>query len=140
MLTNSTTIETMDKKVLNKISFDKGPKNNWEQVFGRNKALWLFPITGQSGKPVGDGVIWSSPGTLDSEEIPSDEIEKRNSSTYEEQMKKLGNEDLLKDLNTVSDTNRLKMELKKPLAVHSKGSSKIKSKVFEEIIQSPKAN
>ena len=103
---------------MNKSSFNRGLKNNWEQVFGRNKWTWFFPFTGQSGKPIGDGVIWSVSGTMESEEIPVDEIEKRNSSTYEEHKKNKTKEDLLKDLNTAPDTNRLRMELKKPFAVH----------------------
>jgi len=120
-LNNSTTIEAMDKKkVLDKrSSFDRGVRSNWEQVFGRNKWTWVLPLTGESGKPIGDGVIWSVPGTLESEEVPVDEIEKRNSSTYEEHKKIKTKEDLLKDLNTAPDTNRLRMELKKPFAVHA---------------------
>lgn len=31
---------------------------NWVQVFGKNHYLWPFPVFLESGKPVGDGVVW----------------------------------------------------------------------------------
>lgn len=36
--------------------FDLGIEANLEQVFGRNKLLWLLPVYGEG--PVGDGVHW----------------------------------------------------------------------------------
>ena len=57
VLTNSTTIETLEQPgVISKYTL--GPLGNWRQVFGRNPWLWLLPMTGKSGKPVGDGVTW----------------------------------------------------------------------------------
>ena len=80
VLTNSTTIDNMDKKNIQKTnSYDKGSTMNWYQVFGRNKWLWLLPITGISGKPIGDGVIWTQENGNMDEEIPENEIEIRKS-------------------------------------------------------------
>jgi hypothetical protein len=136
ILSNSTTIETMDKKVLNKTTFNRGTKENWLQVFGSNPWLWFFPVFGKSGKPLGDGVVWTLPGCVDTDEIPADEVEKRNSSTFEEQKKRISDEELIKELNTAPDSNRLRIELKKPLNVHA-SLMKGREKVFEDLIQSP---
>lgn len=51
------------------------------QVFGRNPWLWFLPFTGRSGKPVGDGVIWSLTYSNLEEEIPANEGEERRNST-----------------------------------------------------------
>jgi len=62
LMHNTTTIEEMEKKknpqALN--LFDLGCRNNWDQVFGRNPWLWLFPVYGASGRPLGDGVTWTT--------------------------------------------------------------------------------
>eukprot|EP00358_Blepharisma_japonicum_P006422 CAMPEP_0202943728 /NCGR_PEP_ID=MMETSP1395-20130829/4270_1 /ASSEMBLY_ACC=CAM_ASM_000871 /TAXON_ID=5961 /ORGANISM="Blepharisma japonicum, Strain Stock R1072" /LENGTH=126 /DNA_ID=CAMNT_0049641575 /DNA_START=571 /DNA_END=951 /DNA_ORIENTATION=+ len=72
----------MDKQNLpNLIVYNKGYKRNWIQVFGRNPWLWPFPMTGRSGKPVGDGVIWNDEVIQNfDEEIPANENEARRSS------------------------------------------------------------
>ena len=31
---------------------------NWVQVFGTHKWLWFLPVFMESGKPLGDGVVW----------------------------------------------------------------------------------
>lgn len=80
VLGNSTTIDNMDKKNIQKNNvYDKGKKNNWQQVFGQNKWLWPFPINGISGKPIGDGVIWTQENNNIDEEIPGNEVEVRKS-------------------------------------------------------------
>ncbi|EGR29094.1 hypothetical protein IMG5_163250 [Ichthyophthirius multifiliis] len=72
LMTNSTTIETMDKQrqeqqgqiVVNKQNpFDLGYKYNFYQVFGLNPLLWPLPMFAQSGNPYGDGVIWEKKQT-----------------------------------------------------------------------------
>jgi palmitoyltransferase len=79
LFSNKTTIDTMDKKNLNQrgdvISkqFNISPKFNFIQVFGRNPWLWLVPITGYSGKPVGDGVTWrTAVNSFIDEEAPNE--------------------------------------------------------------------
>lgn len=81
ILTNSTTIENMDKKTIQKDSFNRGLINNWYQVFGRNKWLWLLPMTGMSGKPIGDGVIWTQENYHFEEDVPDNENDVRKSLT-----------------------------------------------------------
>ena len=56
---NKTTIENLDKQKRNaKSIYDMASTVNWQQVFGRNKALWPFPVFCGAGKPVGDGIYW----------------------------------------------------------------------------------
>eukprot|EP01017_Pseudomicrothorax_dubius_P040996 TRINITY_DN6516_c0_g1_i1.p1 TRINITY_DN6516_c0_g1~~TRINITY_DN6516_c0_g1_i1.p1 ORF type:complete len:248 (+),score=25.50 TRINITY_DN6516_c0_g1_i1:257-1000(+) len=58
---NITTIENLERKRMNntaKSSYDMGPYYNFIQVFGKDKWLWLFPIFLETGKPIGDGVVW----------------------------------------------------------------------------------
>lgn len=65
-LSNKTTIENLEMKGRPfQSQYDIGAKNNWEQVFGRNRLLWPFPIFADSGKPIGEGIYWK---TLKSEE------------------------------------------------------------------------
>ena len=62
VLTNSTTIENLEQPdTISKFSL--GPLGNWMQVFGRNPWLWMWPIMGKSGKPLGDGVTWMPEAT-----------------------------------------------------------------------------
>lgn len=42
--------------------YDIGTQKNWEQIFGKNIFLWPFPVFGESGKPVGDGVVFKVKG------------------------------------------------------------------------------
>jgi len=59
ILTNSTTIENLEQAEGETVlKYDQGTRLNWMQVFGRNPWLWLLPIYGKSGKPLGDGVTW----------------------------------------------------------------------------------
>lgn len=70
----------MDKKNLQKNNvYDKGRIMNWYQVFGKNKWLWLLPVTGISGKPIGDGVIWTQENNNLEDEVPENEVEIRKS-------------------------------------------------------------
>ena len=56
---NLTTIENMDKRnSQNYKVYDKGLYLNFIQIFGTNPWLWLVPIHGKSGMPIGDGVVW----------------------------------------------------------------------------------
>jgi len=61
VINNCTTIEDLEKKKNpNTVNvYDTGCYNNWIQVFGGNPWLWLLPVYGASGKPVGDGVSWN---------------------------------------------------------------------------------
>ena len=77
VLFNSTTIEEMDKKNAQKPNlYNKGSRLNWHQVFGKNKLLWFLPVTGISGKPIGDGVTWTQDNGNLEEEIPENEIDR----------------------------------------------------------------
>ena len=59
VLNNSTTIESLEKDPKNdNAKFNLGYYENWIQVFGENKWLWLFPIVTESGRPEGDGLNW----------------------------------------------------------------------------------
>lgn len=60
-LDNKTTIENLDQRNRNiKSVYDMGSWHNFYQIFGVNKFLWPFPILGQSGKPLGDGIYWEN--------------------------------------------------------------------------------
>lgn len=50
---NETTIEGPSP------DFDVGRRRNWQQVFGRDRRLWLLPVWGSG--PDGDGLHWPSP-------------------------------------------------------------------------------
>ena len=104
-LSNSTTIETMDKKVTNKSTFNKGLRKNWEQIFGKNPWLWMLPFTGESGKPIGDGVVWSLPILIDIEEIPDEDNERKEPNTKELKYTKEDDEEAKgKDIATAPDS------------------------------------
>ena len=62
-------------------------------------------IFGTSRKPIGDGGVWTLRASIESELIPADEIEKRNSSKSEEHKKQISDEKLIKEFNTGSDSN-----------------------------------
>ena len=75
-LSNKTTIENLEMKGRAFQSpYDIGAKNNWEQIFGRNKLLWPFPIFADSGKPIGEGIYWK---TQKSEEEARQQSARRN--------------------------------------------------------------
>ena len=57
---NLTTIETLDKDLMQNQKYDMGFAHNFKQVFGENKILWFLPINLPSGYPNGDGLIWST--------------------------------------------------------------------------------
>ena len=59
VLTNSSTIESLDQENKEKYKrFCLTPKENFEQVFGKNKLYWLLPVINEQAKPVGDGLLW----------------------------------------------------------------------------------
>ena len=59
VLTNSSTIESLDQENKDKYKrFCLTPKENFEQVFGKNKLFWLLPVINEQSKPVGDGLLW----------------------------------------------------------------------------------
>ncbi|CAG9329296.1 unnamed protein product [Blepharisma stoltei] len=79
ILTNSTTIEQMDKKAVNRIGiYNKGTWRNWIQVFGQNPWLWLLPMTGATGKQIGDGVVWNNETRTSIDELPPNESKPAN--------------------------------------------------------------
>ena len=55
---NLTTIETLDKDLMQNKRYDMGFVQNFKQVFGENKLLWFLPINLASGYPNGDGLTW----------------------------------------------------------------------------------
>jgi hypothetical protein len=94
----------MDKKVVSKINYNKGLKNNLMQIFGKNPMMWFLPFTGDSGKPIGDGVVWMVPVNIDVDDIPDDEVEKRNSSVMIERVRRRGEDGKSKDVVTAPDS------------------------------------
>ena len=59
VLTNSSTIESLDTENKDKYKkFCLSPKENFEQVFGKNKFYWFLPVNIEQAKPVGDGLLW----------------------------------------------------------------------------------
>ena len=59
VLTNSSTIESLDTENKDKYKkFCLSPKDNFEQVFGKNKLFWFLPVNIEQAKPVGDGLLW----------------------------------------------------------------------------------
>ena len=59
VLTNSSTIESLDTENKDKYKkFCLSPKENFEQVFGKNKFYWFLPVNLEQAKPVGDGLLW----------------------------------------------------------------------------------
>ena len=88
-LENSTTIETMDKKSVSKVNYNKGFRKNWEQVFGKNPWMWLLPFNGESGKPIGDGVVWTQPISIDIDDIPDEgDFDRKNGPSLDEKIRK----------------------------------------------------
>ena len=57
---NLTTIETLDKELMENKKYDIGFEDNFKQVFGENKLLWFLPINLPIGYPNGDGLTWST--------------------------------------------------------------------------------
>ena len=55
---NLTTIETLDKDLMENKKYDMGFVQNFKQVFGENKLLWFLPINLPNGYPNGDGLTW----------------------------------------------------------------------------------
>jgi hypothetical protein len=66
---NSTTIENLAK---GQVNYDAGLLTNWRQVFGANKWLWMLPVERRSGRPVGDGIHWTSDSDLIDSDSKSD--------------------------------------------------------------------
>jgi hypothetical protein len=58
--TNSTTIESLENS--QNARFSISPYWNFMQVFGKEWSLWLLPLYGKSGKPLGDGISWPLAG------------------------------------------------------------------------------
>ena len=59
VMTNSSTIESLDTENKDKYKkFCLTPKENFEQVFGKNKFYWFLPVNIEQAKPVGDGLLW----------------------------------------------------------------------------------
>ena len=61
VIINSTTIEHLDAENKDKyVKFRLSTQENIEQVFGKNKLFWLLPIIAEEGRPVGDGMLWTT--------------------------------------------------------------------------------
>lgn len=81
-LGNKTTIENLEMKNKQYQSlYDIGPSRNWEQIFGINRWLWLFPVFCGSGKPLGDGIYW--PTNRNDGKDPNSDMANRNSSAVQ---------------------------------------------------------
>lgn len=48
MTQNKTSIESWEKTPVNPWPFDKGPRRNFEEVFGRSVGRWLVPTYSQA--------------------------------------------------------------------------------------------
>jgi len=63
ILRNATTLKPLERR------YDVGCRRNWEQVFGRQPALWLLPVVGDG--PAVDGLSWPlNPACKDTEGVP----------------------------------------------------------------------
>lgn len=60
VLDNLTTIESLDAENKTKKRFFITRYENWVQVFGENKLLWLVPMVTESGMPKGTGLSWAT--------------------------------------------------------------------------------
>lgn len=58
VLSNTTTIESLDPDFSKTNKYNINLKENWEQVFGINKAFWFLPIINEKSYPKGDGLSW----------------------------------------------------------------------------------
>ena len=59
VMINSSTIESLDTENKDKYKkFCLTKKENFEQVFGKNKLFWFLPVNSEQAKPVGDGLLW----------------------------------------------------------------------------------
>ena len=61
VINNSSTIESLDTENIDKYKkFCLSKKENFEQVFGKNKLYWFLPVNVEQAKPVGDGLLWKT--------------------------------------------------------------------------------
>ena len=58
VLSNSTTIESLDTNNNEYLKFKLTYSENWAQVFGFDTLLWFFPVFSEAGRPNGDGLNW----------------------------------------------------------------------------------
>ena len=58
VLSNATTIESLDADFMKKNKYNINKKENWEQVFGTNKFYWFLPYVNEKSYPKGDGLTW----------------------------------------------------------------------------------
>ena len=58
VLSNSTTIESLDTNNNDYLKFKLTYSENWAQVFGFDTLLWFFPVFSEAGRPNGDGLNW----------------------------------------------------------------------------------
>jgi hypothetical protein len=56
VMKNSTTIESLENNY--NYCYSISVYRNFIQVFGKNPWIWMIPVYGRSGKPVGDGILW----------------------------------------------------------------------------------
>ena len=61
VINNSSTIESLDTENVDKYKkFCLSKRENFEQVFGKNKLYWFLPVNVEQAKPVGDGLLWKT--------------------------------------------------------------------------------
>ena len=87
VLTNSTTIESLDKEHKEEnAKFCLSRRENWEQVMGTSALLWFIPIDVEKGRPVGDGLTWTTReenNTINNNNPPSGQnLEMKNLNNY----------------------------------------------------------
>ena len=104
ILENKTTIETLDHKGKEFHSkYDKGKWNNWYEVMGITKWLWLFPLKNYQGKPKGNGIDW---GENEEDNIPSSYRADANNNINDETGNDFRNIELAAKLNDEKDMDK----------------------------------
>jgi palmitoyltransferase len=106
ILENKTTIETLDHKGQEfQSKFDKGKLNNWYEVMGITKWLWLIPLKIYQGKPKGNGIDW---GENEEDLIPSSYRADANANNINEENRNDNNQniELAAKLNDEKDMDK----------------------------------
>ena len=78
IISNLTTIETLDTDLMQNKKYDMGFEVNFKQIFGDNKLLWFLPINLPVGYPNGDGLTWPTKFDLISLDNLNNEIINEN--------------------------------------------------------------
>ena len=78
IVSNLTTIETLDNDLIQNKKYDMGLEVNFKQIFGENKLLWFLPLNLPVGYPNGDGLTWPTKFDLISLDNLNNEISNEN--------------------------------------------------------------